>query len=323
MHATGHRQHRSGAVARWGAAVAGVLLAAACTTAPAPAPPSTPNIHRALAESKLDIAYGPDPAQRLDAYLPKGQRNAPVIFLIHGGGWMSGDKREHIDPKIEFWTRRGYVVVSANYRLVPRVRPLDQAGDVAQALALAQRQAPRWGADPARFLVIGHSAGAHLTSLLAAAPAITAEFGARPWAAAVALDNVVFDVDATMRAPHLWLYDRVFGSDPAQWVPVSPTLRLRGNALPLALACTPQREGSCADAAAFTEAAAHFGHRFAVVSIDISHAGMYEQLGVEGPYTSQIDALLRRQIPDLRIAEGPAVAGLSALGPHLRIRQGK
>jgi arylformamidase len=76
---------------------------------------------------------------------------------------------------------QGYVLVSTNYRLLPAARPLEQAGDVARALALVQKQAPQWGADPKRLVLMGHSAGAHLAMLLHASPDMAAKAGAQRW----------------------------------------------------------------------------------------------------------------------------------------------
>lgn len=64
----------------------------------------------------------------------------------------------------------GYALVSTNYRLSPAAHPLEQADDVARALALVQQQAPQWGADPRRLVLMGHSAGAHLANRQLGAP---------------------------------------------------------------------------------------------------------------------------------------------------------
>ncbi|EER58388.1 LipQ, partial [Acidovorax delafieldii 2AN] len=93
-----------------------------------------------------------------------------MVFLVHGGGWRHGDKAHErlVQNKVARWVPRGVVLVSVNYRLLPEAGPDEQLRDVARALATAQRQAPGWGADPQRFLTMGHSAGAHLVALLAA-----------------------------------------------------------------------------------------------------------------------------------------------------------
>jgi acetyl esterase/lipase len=132
-------------------------------------------VHAASAAtpSLRDVAYGSDPAQRMDVYLPPDAKNAPVLLLVHGGAWRIGDKAHGrvVENKVARWVPQGFVVVSVNYRMLPGADPRVQADDVALALATAQRQAPAWGGDPAKFVLMGHSAGAHLVSLLDAQPA--------------------------------------------------------------------------------------------------------------------------------------------------------
>src|SRR5205085_10088379 len=71
------------------------------------------------ARVERDVAYGDDPAQRLDAYLPAKAEKAPILLMVHGGGWMLGDKgnRAVVQNKVAHWLPRGYVVASANYRM--------------------------------------------------------------------------------------------------------------------------------------------------------------------------------------------------------------
>ena len=85
-----------------------------------------------------DIAYGADPAQRYDVYLPAHAKpNAPILFMVHGGGWRRGDKAyaNVVEHKAAHWLSKGYVFVSANNRLLPQADPLQQARDVAAAVA--------------------------------------------------------------------------------------------------------------------------------------------------------------------------------------------
>ena len=78
-----------------------------------------------------NIAYGDDPAQRFDLYLPAGAKDAPVVFYVHGGGWANGDKTNPgVANKLAYWLPKGYAVASANYRMVPAAMPLDQARDI-------------------------------------------------------------------------------------------------------------------------------------------------------------------------------------------------
>src|SRR6516162_8529676 len=83
---------------------------------------------------KRDIPYA-TPAlekQGLDIYAPKDARNLPVVFWIHGGGWQGGDKAE-VKEKPRAFLERGFIFVSTNYRLLPKVDMLTIFHDVAQS----------------------------------------------------------------------------------------------------------------------------------------------------------------------------------------------
>lgn len=89
----------------------------------------------------------------------------PVMFWIHGGGWQVGDKGDvALKPKV--LTERGFVFVSTNYRLLPAVTMDVLTRDVAGALGWVYRNIARYGGDPQRIFVGGHSAGAQLAALL-------------------------------------------------------------------------------------------------------------------------------------------------------------
>src|SRR5437762_8976414 len=71
---------------------------------------------------KRDIPYA-DPAherQVLDVYSPRNAKNLPVVFWIHGGGWQTGDKTS-VQVKPQVFADRGFVFVSTNYRLLPKI----------------------------------------------------------------------------------------------------------------------------------------------------------------------------------------------------------
>lgn len=240
-----------------------------------------------------DLAYGTDPAQRLDTYVP-AHPNGDAVLLVHGGGWRNGDKanRAVIANKLAHWSARGTVVVSVDYRLLPQADPLRQAGDVAAALAYAQRHAREWGADPARFVLVGHSAGAHLVALLGADPALARAHGAGTWRGTIALDSAALDVTAIMRARHPRLYDDAFGTDPAYWRAASPTLRLTRGALPVLLVCSRERATSCNQSRAFAVAARRLGVRAKVLPETLSHGEINDRLGLPGAYTDAVDRFI-------------------------------
>jgi arylformamidase len=245
---------------------------------------------------EADVAYGDHAAHRLDVYRPARAEGAPLLFMVHGGGWRNGDKANprSIRNKVSRWVARGWVVVSINYRLLPEAQPVEQAEDVAKALAFAQRSARSWGADPTRVLVMGHSAGAHLVSLLTSDPAIIARHGGQPWLGTVSLDSAAFDVVEIMNGRHLGLYDTAFKADPAYWRLASPIHRLTGKPVASMLAvCSSKRSDSCPQAKAYAAKAGTLGGRVTVMPIDMTHGEINEQLGLANAYTESIEAFMR------------------------------
>lgn len=241
-----------------------------------------------------NIAYGADPAQRLDLYRPAQVKDAPVLLMVHGGGWWRGDKAypNVVTNKAAYWLPQGYIVISINYRLLPKANPLQQADDIAQALAFAQDHAKSWGADPARFILIGHSAGAHLVSLLTADPAIAKRHGVRPWLATISLDSAAYNVVTIMNARHPSLYDEAFGTSRAFWQAASPILQMKTAPVPMLLVCSTRRLNSRPQAEAFAAKAKSLGGHATVLPVDLGHGPINSQLGLPGDYTNQVDAFL-------------------------------
>jgi hypothetical protein len=103
----------------------------------------------------------------LDIYAPEDPagKSLPVMFWIHGGGWQAGDKSD-VALKPKALAERGFVFVSTNYRLLPEVKIDDLIGDVARSLGWVHRNIARYGGDPTRIFVGGHSAGAQLAALI-------------------------------------------------------------------------------------------------------------------------------------------------------------
>ena len=241
-----------------------------------------------------DVAYGTGTAQRFDVYLPANARNAPLLFFVHGGGWAHGDKGHRaLGNKRDFWLAKGYAVASTNYRMLPDAAPLAQAGDVASAIAYAQRKAPGWGVDPARVVLMGHSAGAHLVALLGSKPALLAQAGARRPLGVVALDSAAMDVTAIMQAPrHPDLYDRAFGTDPQYWNAASPTRQVGPDALPSLLVCSTQRMDACPQTQALARKAKSLGVPAEVLQQPLRHGEINQLLGTPSTYTSRVAAFI-------------------------------
>jgi acetyl esterase/lipase len=105
--------------------------------------------------------------QVLDIYTPEraADRSLPVMFWIHGGGWQVGDKSD-VELKPKVLTERGFVFVSTNYRLLPNVEIDVLIRDIAKSLGWVYKNIAKYGGDPNRIFVGGHSAGAQLAALI-------------------------------------------------------------------------------------------------------------------------------------------------------------
>ncbi len=114
--------------------------------------------------NQLDIAYGDSAMETLDVF-PSKQPGAPVVVFIHGGYWRSLDKSDHsfIAPA---FTNQGACVVVPNYALCPAVTIPQIVMQMVKALAWTYRNVSKYGGDPSRITVIGHSAGGHLAAML-------------------------------------------------------------------------------------------------------------------------------------------------------------
>ena len=122
--------------------------------------------YRARAEARLDLSYGPSPAETLDLF-PASEPGAPLHMFIHGGYWQALDKSDFsfiAEPLVA----AGVTVAVVNYALCPSVTLDDIVGQVRRAAAWLYGNAREVGGDPRRLQVSGHSAGGHLTAMLMA-----------------------------------------------------------------------------------------------------------------------------------------------------------
>jgi acetyl esterase/lipase len=133
------------------------------------------DVHRGL-------AYGPDPRQKLDIYIPHGLKApAPVLLFFYGGSWQSGERGDYRGFGQAF-ASAGIVTVVADYRLYPAVKYPAFVADAAGALAWLHDHAGDYSGDKARIFVSGHSAGAYNAVMLASEPDfIQAKGGRLDW----------------------------------------------------------------------------------------------------------------------------------------------
>lgn len=110
------------------------------------------------AETSRNVSYG---ANRLDIYSP-GTTNAPVIIYVHGGAWRAGSKGS-VGSMPSHYNKKGYVFVSVGYSLSGNADR--QSSEVAQAINWVRANIAKYGGNPGRIGVMGHSAGCHLACL--------------------------------------------------------------------------------------------------------------------------------------------------------------
>lgn len=113
------------------------------------------------------IAYGSGDRRTLDVYRPRRSREpAPTVVFFYGGGWDSGSKDRYRFVG-QALARHGYLTVIPDYRIYPEARWPDFLRDAAAAVRWARDNAPRYDGDPARLVIVGHSAGAYNAVMLA------------------------------------------------------------------------------------------------------------------------------------------------------------
>lgn len=234
---------------KWARVVVAITLAvsvSACTP-PSPAPPPatcTDRTTRTTTDIRHASVPGVDPALlALDLTVPdprEGCGPAPVVVWVHGGGFAIGDKANGVDAMQRWAAAQGWAFASVNYRLSPRTPSDDPdrvlhptpVSDVADAVGWLVDHAAAHRLDPRRILLVGHSAGAFLASLLATDDRYLAEAGVElsQVRAVAALDtryDIVTEVAeagverSQVRAAEA-MYRNAFGDDPAVWRDASP-----------------------------------------------------------------------------------------------------
>jgi arylformamidase len=122
---------------------------------------------RLWARSELDVPYGDGPAETLDVFPAAQQPGAPVLVFIHGGYWRALDKSDFSFVAPAF-AQAGACVVIPNYALAPAVTVPQITMQMVRAVAWTFRHSARFGGDPSRIVVAGHSAGGQLAAMMLA-----------------------------------------------------------------------------------------------------------------------------------------------------------
>ena len=169
------------------------LAAAAIAADPVatPKPAAKPTPVPGPAPTEANVRYGDHERQVLDFYKAESDKPTPLLFFIHGGGWVAGDKSGRSGPGVKAYLNAGISVVSINYRYswqaqIAGVKPPVKAPleDAARALQFVRSKAKEWNIDKTRIGASGGSAGACSSLWLAFHDDIARE-STRLWCAAV------------------------------------------------------------------------------------------------------------------------------------------
>ena len=177
-----------------------------------------------------EYAYGSDPLQRLEFFPAKvASGPSPLVIFVHGGGWKRGDLSNATGQyKPMHYPANGYAFATINYRLVPDATVEQAAADVANSIAFLVGKAAELGIDRRRIVLMGHSAGAHLSALVGTDPRYLRAFGLGPGSLAgvIPLDGAAYDVPLQMAEGNRIMqktYQQAFGNDLKRQLALSPT----------------------------------------------------------------------------------------------------
>ncbi|MGG1239286.1 alpha/beta hydrolase [Bacillus sonorensis] len=224
-----------------------------------------------------NIHYEKEEKQTLDIYTPKTDKKEkhPVIIYLHGGGWTGGDK-SNVASKPAYFTEKGYVFVSVNYRLHPDVQYNDMAYDVAKAIQWVTNHADEYQIDQSKINVMGHSAGGHLAGLIATDAKYLHRVGLEP-----ALLNSIVILDGPLNIKQfieaIPSYKKVFGVDQKVWTEASPLTYINKPNMPPAYLVTRWGDPAVYHFAETLNKAA--GSEFVYQVKNLSHSGLNKMFG--------------------------------------------
>ncbi len=247
-------------------------------------------------ETILDVAYGAHPKQKVDIYLPENANNAPIIVMMHGGGWTSGDKRGLLAyvNKVNRWGPKGFIFVSVGTRLMPEADVYTQLQDLTQAVVSIQKHASEWGGNPEKLILMGHSSGGTLVATLSAKPSLVTDLGGKRWLGTILLDASSLDIERTMRLWSHGMFTYAYGKDTKKWSIASPYALIDTHAIPFFIACSTFRpDNACEQAELFKEKASQLNIRVDISRQKLNHGEINDHLGLNNDFTQSIEAFMR------------------------------
>jgi arylformamidase len=250
-----------------------------------------------------ELAYGKDSLQKLDFWRAKST-NAPLVIFVHGGGWKRGDKNNATgQSKAPHYLAQGYAFASINYRLVPDATVEEQATDVAASVAYFRKNAQALGIDSKRIVLMGHSAGAHLSALVGTDPQYLRSVGLdmSVLSGVIPLDGAAYDVPDQMSENARLIgdtYKQAFGTDPVRQKALSPYWHAKSPNSPAFLILHVEREDGARQSAALAGALRKNGTAVKLQGFEgkglRGHMEINRKLGeADYPATPVVDAWLK------------------------------
>lgn len=181
----------------------------------------------------LNVHYSPESSEQfnqsnahlLDLYRPENCQFCPVIVYIHGGTWVLGDKGG-LSYKAKAFTDHDYIYISINYRLSPDYLFPAHAYDVANAFSWIKKNIEKYGGNPERIYLLGHSAGGHLAALIALDPRYLKDYNLAPAdiAGIIGLDSAAYHLPSLFadEPENQFLFSWTFGDNIQNWEEASP-----------------------------------------------------------------------------------------------------
>ncbi|KAH7166537.1 Alpha/Beta hydrolase protein [Dactylonectria macrodidyma] len=264
-------------------------------------------MNRDIPTGGTDMTYGDKDAQCLRFWKAKSP-DAPIVVFVHGGSWRSGTYLDSIgSAKVSHLIDKGYALATVNYTLIPLVTVEEQVQEVANSVGYLAKNATRLGFDPRRFVLMGHSSGAHVVTLLGTDQRYLEQAGVSidKVRAVISLDGSNYNALAEITdSPGPVAESTIYGlgSDPKRLRAMSPTYHARAPNARAFLLLQVQRQGDIRQAVEFaaalnaadTEAALHV---FEGQSFE-GHMQMLFRLGDPAyPATKVMDDWLDRHVP--------------------------
>ncbi|RGP62949.1 putative isoprenylcysteine alpha-carbonyl methylesterase icmel1 [Fusarium sporotrichioides] len=256
-----------------------------------------------------DIVFGNKKTQRLRFWEPTSNASkAPIVVFVHGGSWTIGTYLDSVGSlKVKYLNDLGYAFASVDFALIPTVTVKEQVQEVADAVAHIMSNSQVLGIDPERVVLMGHSSGAHVASLVGTDPgyAQKAGFDISRLAGIIALDGSNYNAAASIADNTGSIVTNMLsglGSDPDGLDAMSPTLHAGGPNARAFLLLHVQRKGDIRQAVEFSSALRSAGTR---VNLHVfegegfeGHIALLLRIGDEKyPATVVLEQWLERHAP--------------------------